>query len=142
MAAKLQAINPYFLVDDVYATAEYYRDTLGFRFDQFWGEPPKFVMVRRDGLQIMLRERDDDKDSVIRPNRDRVEYALDAYLYCDDDEPVGFILRDVVFQIGQTVRPLIRKKRKLRRRYGHRRRTPRWPCFGGYIPGNLWGRKC
>lgn len=54
--AKLGAINPYFLVDDVYKAAEYYRDVLGFHFDQFWGEPPAFVMVRRDGIQIMLRQ--------------------------------------------------------------------------------------
>ena len=84
MAAKLKGISPYFLVDDVYASAEYYRDTLCFKFEQFWGEPPKFVMVHRDGLQIMLRERDGGSESVIKPNRDRVEYALDAYIYCDD----------------------------------------------------------
>jgi hypothetical protein len=39
------SISPSFLVDDVVATAEYYRDVLGFSFDRYWGEPPCFVIL-------------------------------------------------------------------------------------------------
>ena len=39
---------PYFLVDDVFTTAEFYRDVLGFTFDEFFGDPPSFTIVKRD----------------------------------------------------------------------------------------------
>ena len=54
--AQLLRVNPYFLVENVFESAEYYRDVLGFHFHQFWGEPPQFVMVIRDGLQVMLHQ--------------------------------------------------------------------------------------
>ena len=43
--ARMQRINPCFLVDDVFASAEHYRDVPGFSFDRFVGEPPALVMV-------------------------------------------------------------------------------------------------
>jgi predicted enzyme related to lactoylglutathione lyase len=52
---QLLGVQPYFLAPDIVGTAEYYRDTLGFHFDGYWGEPPSFVMVERDGVAIMLR---------------------------------------------------------------------------------------
>ena len=54
--AQVQEVAPYFLVPDVFATAEYYRDVLGFSFDKFFGEPPSFVIVRRDKVRIMLKQ--------------------------------------------------------------------------------------
>jgi uncharacterized glyoxalase superfamily protein PhnB len=36
------------------ATANYYRDQLGFYYDRFWNEPPAFCMVKRNGVVIML----------------------------------------------------------------------------------------
>lgn len=82
--AKMLQINPYFLVDDVHASAEYYRDVLGFAFDKFWGDPPAFVMVRRDGLQIMLRQRAGAGDPIARPNKERLPDSFDAYVYVND----------------------------------------------------------
>lgn len=52
---KFYAAAPYFIVDDILQSAEFYRDKLGFHFDRFWGEPPQFVIVRRDGVSIMLK---------------------------------------------------------------------------------------
>jgi uncharacterized glyoxalase superfamily protein PhnB len=77
-------ISPYFLVDNVVATAEYYRDKLGFRFDRFWGEPPGFCMVHRRGIVIMLSQLS--VQGVMRPNRmvDPHGEAWDAYIYVDD----------------------------------------------------------
>lgn len=83
-ARQLLAINPYFLVDDVYKSAEHYRDVIGFRFDQVWGDPPSFVMVRRDGIQIMLRQPGKQGSSVIQPNRRRIDHCFDAYVYVRD----------------------------------------------------------
>jgi uncharacterized glyoxalase superfamily protein PhnB len=75
------AIAPYFFVGDVVATANFYRDTLGFKFDRFWGEPPAFCMVRRGGVTIMLSQIDD--PSYVRPNNLR-DGAWDAYVWVED----------------------------------------------------------
>lgn len=82
--ARMERINPYFLVDDVFSSAEYYRDLLGFSFDRFYGEPPAFVMVRRDGIQIMLRQPPSPRVSVMAPNRSRMDHTFDAYVYVDN----------------------------------------------------------
>jgi catechol 2,3-dioxygenase-like lactoylglutathione lyase family enzyme len=42
------------LVRDVVASANYYRDALGFTYSRFWGEPPAFVILTRDGMHLML----------------------------------------------------------------------------------------
>jgi len=42
------------LVRDIVSAANYYCDALGFSYDRFWGEPPSFVILRRDGLHLML----------------------------------------------------------------------------------------
>jgi len=61
------SIAPYFIVDDVVATANYYRDKLGFHYERFWNEPPSFCMVIRNGIVIMLAQLE--KTGVMRPNR-------------------------------------------------------------------------
>lgn len=77
-------IAPYFLVADVVATANYYRDTLGFSFERFWGEPPAFCMVQRGGIVIMLSQIED--PSLVRPNdkANREGGAWDAYIWVGD----------------------------------------------------------
>ena len=47
---------PCFLVPDVRATAEHYRDRLGFCLGDFVGEPPTFCMLFRDGATIVLQK--------------------------------------------------------------------------------------
>jgi uncharacterized glyoxalase superfamily protein PhnB len=59
-------VAPYFIVDDVVATANFYRDTLGFDYERFWGEPPCFSMVYRNGVIIMLSQFE--RTGVMRPN--------------------------------------------------------------------------
>jgi len=41
------SIAPYLVVDDVVATANYYRDKLGFGYERFWGEPPPPPAIAR-----------------------------------------------------------------------------------------------
>ena len=79
---NLCGIAPFFLVPDVVKSAEFYRDTLGFSFEDFWGEPPEFVMVKRDGIIIMLRQADNPEQ--VRPNVADSALALDAYLWVND----------------------------------------------------------
>lgn len=77
-------VAPYFLVDDVVETANFYRDKLGFKYDRFWGDPPGFCMVHRSGIVIMLSQLE--KKGAIRPNRlaDPEDSAWDAYIWVDD----------------------------------------------------------
>jgi uncharacterized glyoxalase superfamily protein PhnB len=84
---KLQSpwkIAPYFIVDNVVATANWYRDKLGFQYERFWGEPPCFCMVSRGGMIIMLKQ--PEKTGQMRPNHlvDPEEGCWDAYVWVDD----------------------------------------------------------
>ena len=45
-------VVPVFLVDDVVAAAEYYRDVLGFEVDFIYGEPAMYASVSRDDAII------------------------------------------------------------------------------------------
>lgn len=78
------SIAPYFLVDDVVATANFYRDKLGFKYDRFWGEPPCFCMVYRRGVVIMLSQFE--RTLPMRPNSvtNPEEGAWDAYVWVED----------------------------------------------------------
>jgi predicted enzyme related to lactoylglutathione lyase len=80
-ACRLTRIVPYFLVNDVFATAEFYRDVLGFAFDEFFGDPPSFTIVTRDDVRIMLRQINSPKASGVRPNRNVMTETYDAYIH-------------------------------------------------------------
>ena len=73
---KLYGTAPYFIVADIFQSAEFYRDKLGFQFDRIWGEPPQFVMVRRDGVVIMLK-------SVGSPGHSRPNHWVNPDAYWD-----------------------------------------------------------
>ena len=77
-------IAPYFIVDDVAGTANYYRDKLGFHYERFWNEPPSLCMVKRNGVIIMLAQLP--TTGAMRPNRiaDPESAAWDAYIWIDD----------------------------------------------------------
>lgn len=53
-SARLTSSAPVLFVRDVVAAANYYRDALGFTYQRFWGEPPHFVILSRDGFSLML----------------------------------------------------------------------------------------
>jgi uncharacterized glyoxalase superfamily protein PhnB len=58
-AAKLTAMAAVLLVRDVAAAANHYRDRMGFGIGRFFGEPPSFVILERDGMRLMLKQADD-----------------------------------------------------------------------------------
>lgn len=62
--AKLTASSPVLLVKDVVKAADHYRDAMGFEYERFWGEPPSFVILRRDGMYVMLKQAEDPKHVV------------------------------------------------------------------------------
>ncbi len=81
-----------FVVRDVVRSAEYYRDALGFRFSEFWGEPPVFCMVWRDEQCVMLSQVAD--ETLIRPVSSVAEDLWDAYLWVNDANAFFGELRD------------------------------------------------
>src|SRR5262249_9277590 len=92
-ACTLNRVAPYFLVGDVFATAEFYRDVLGFTFNQFFGDPPSFTIVARDEVRIMLRQVRPAKPAVARPNRTGMDETFDAYVYVSDVDKLATELR-------------------------------------------------
>jgi catechol 2,3-dioxygenase-like lactoylglutathione lyase family enzyme len=92
-SCTMNRVAPYFLVDDVFATAEFYRDVLGFTFDEFFGDPPGFTIVERDDVRIMLRQVRPPKSTVARPNRSVVDETFDAYIYVSNVDSLSTELR-------------------------------------------------
>ena len=82
-------IAPYFLVDDVVSTANFYRDRLGFHYERFWGDPPAFCMVKRSGIILMLAQLE--ASGAMRPNHlvDPEGSAWDAYVWIDDADALN-----------------------------------------------------
>lgn len=79
--ARLTSSAPVLLVRDVVAGANYYRDALGFTYDRFWGEPPNFVILRRDHLHVMLSLAPE--DAAIVPHW-KVNNLWNVYFWVDD----------------------------------------------------------
>ncbi len=78
---NLNGIAPQFLVADVRAAAEYYRDRLGFKINEYLEDPPVFVIVERDGQRIMLSRVEGGRGG---PNRADKRIAIDAYIWARD----------------------------------------------------------
>jgi len=76
---RLTRAAPSFAVADVFETAEYYRDVLGFRFDQIWGNPPSFVMLERDDVVVMMKQVK--PEALPAPAAERSSEQIDMYLY-------------------------------------------------------------
>jgi catechol 2,3-dioxygenase-like lactoylglutathione lyase family enzyme len=110
----------------VFETAEYYRDVLGFRFDQIHGEPPSFLIVERDGARLMFRQprqgAPQPANAALVPN-----FPVDVFLYVDDVEAIAEELRDRHAEIleGPTYRPIWNGKE-----LAVRDRDGRVLCFG------------
>lgn len=58
-AAGLTSSATVLLVKDVRAAAKHYREKLGFGYEGFFGEPPSFCILHRDGCYLMLAGVDD-----------------------------------------------------------------------------------
>lgn len=82
MKARLKAVAPQLLVNDVVKTAEYYRDTLGFRIIGYAADPPVFAMVGRDDIEIHFGKMDEPGNT--RPVREIRCEGVDAILWVDD----------------------------------------------------------
>ena len=86
MAGKIIGSAGVLLVKDVVAAADYYRDKLGFHYDRLWGEPPDFVILRRDGYSVMLSQVDDPAKVV--PHWKVVHQMWNLYFWVDDVDAI------------------------------------------------------
>jgi uncharacterized glyoxalase superfamily protein PhnB len=92
IAQKFYGIAPYLIVDDIFQSAAFYHDKLGFQFDRIWGEPPQFVIVHRDGAFIMLKSVGSTGHS--RPNHwVNPDACWDAYIWVKDADALYEELR-------------------------------------------------
>lgn len=80
----LIASAPVLLVKDVVAAANHYRDAMGFSYDRFWGEPPGFVILKRDGMYLMLQKANDPKHVV--PHWKVASNIWNVYFWVSDVE--------------------------------------------------------
>lgn len=80
--AGFKKLATQFVVEDVVATAEYYRDILGFEILGYFAGPPVYAMVARDGVEMHFGKAD------CRPaDRSSTEFrrvGFDAYIWVDD----------------------------------------------------------
>jgi len=102
-AKHVWKIAPYFIVDDVVASADFYRDRLGFHYDRFWNDPPSFCIVEREGVVIMLAQFE--TTGVVRPNRtvDPEGGAWDAYIWVGDANALHSEFRSKGVQIVRDI---------------------------------------
>jgi uncharacterized glyoxalase superfamily protein PhnB len=94
---KLTASAPILLTKDIVAAANYWRDHVGFSYERFWGEPPDFCILERDGLQLMLSQVHNPAD--VRPHWKIVDQMWNVYFWVDDVDAIYEELR----QRGATI---------------------------------------
>jgi len=82
-ALRLKSVCPEFIVPDVVASSEHYRDKLGFKILGYFLDPPVFAMVARDDVEIHFGK----VDASAKPSPNiqrRKEIGLDAYIWVTD----------------------------------------------------------
>ena len=78
--AVLKSVAPQLVVEDVVATAEYYRDVFGFNILGYWADPPIYSIVSRDGVEIHFgkAEQSGTSNSAVRSG------SFDLYIWVND----------------------------------------------------------
>lgn len=96
---RMTGVAPYFVVDNVVTTAEYYRDTYGFSLGGYFGDPPCFAIVSRDDARIMFRQMASSGAAVPVRNANIMDEAFDAYIYASDVDQLATELRRLLADI-------------------------------------------
>ncbi len=86
MNARITGSAPILLVKDVVASANYYRDRVGFSYEQIFGEPPRFCILERDDFRLMLQQVEDPR--YIVPHYKAAENMWNVYFWVDDAEKI------------------------------------------------------
>jgi|SRR5687768_6836831 len=77
--AKLTGVAPILLVKDILATAEYFREKVGFEVD-LYNEPPTFGIAERDSIRLMITQCAEPTP----PHWKVVEKMWNAYFWVDN----------------------------------------------------------
>lgn len=85
---RLERAVPQFSVADVVRTAEHWRDVLGFEILGCWATPPRFAIVRRDGVEVFFN-----LANGTAPRTGRADGAYDAYFHVAGVESLAAELR-------------------------------------------------
>jgi len=103
--ARLTASAPVLLVRDVVAAANHYRDAMGFHYERFWGEPPSFVILKRDEMFVMLRQAEDPAHVV--PHWKVAHNLWNIYFWVSDVEALHaeFVERGATIDYGLCDQP-------------------------------------
>ena len=75
--SRFLTVAPQFTVADVVTTARYYVDVLGFENRGFFGSPPVFVILSRDGVEMYFSQ----DPAASGRTRVRGAIAYDAYFH-------------------------------------------------------------
>ena len=87
---RITASAPILLVRDVVASANYFRDAVGFDHDKLWGSPPDFCICHRDGHHLMLASAD---PAQLKPHWRIRDKMWNAYFWVDDADAMYAELR-------------------------------------------------
>jgi catechol 2,3-dioxygenase-like lactoylglutathione lyase family enzyme len=87
---RLKSIAPQFVVPDVVAAAEHYRDKLGFEITGYFAKPPVFAIVRRDDVVIHFGKSASGRAAPGSAHRGE---GLDAYIFVDDVDALAANLK-------------------------------------------------
>jgi predicted enzyme related to lactoylglutathione lyase len=85
LMAKLTGSSAVLLVADIERSVAYYRDRLGFTCEVY-GEPPDFVVARRDDVIVLMALCEDQKRIV--PNWKIVPNVWNVFIRVDDVEAI------------------------------------------------------
>jgi len=85
MSPKIIASSSILLVKDVTASAIWYKDKCGFTIDSFYGDPPTFGIIGRDGFHLMFAKCPPEK---IVPNWKNVQATSNVYFWVNDVESI------------------------------------------------------
>lgn len=100
--AKITGSAQIFLVKDVKASAEYYREKMGFECTLL-GEPIEFCIAGRDNHHLMLAQ--SSVNEHVSANKKMIPDMWDAYFWVEgvEDLYVELDLRGVIMDYGLTV---------------------------------------
>ena len=137
---EIRSMAPLFEVFNMPTSLRFYRDTLGFKLtaDSGQGDNSGWVMLRRDGVCLMLNTMYDEGDEPPEPDRMRAAHHRDTCLYfgSPDVDSVYEYLKDKIADIEPPANAP----------YGMRQLYLRDPdgyniCFQWPVEGSEWNEK-
>lgn len=104
MESKIISSASILLVEDVVRSAEWYKEKCGFVIEKYYGEPPTFCIINRNGFYIMFAKCEKSK---IVPNWKLVEKTSNVYFWVDDVEAIykEFISKDATIDYSLCIQP-------------------------------------